>query len=175
MSRPSCHDCDDLSRWQAVRSAGIRIVHIRGCLLAVWALAFVVWQLVPVVRFDSSWQGRGIGVVLAVAFVALLALAMRSKFRRVAARPPGHRRIDRWLAPLPAWFSAPLVACLYMVVPAVIVFGMAMHFHRLPFMSLWGLCEWFIVACGVSGFWSLAWREQRGTYVVPEHQRPTSA
>jgi hypothetical protein len=138
----------------------MRIVHGRAWLLAGWALALVAWEIVPFVRFASSWQERGIGVVLAVAFGAGLSLAMRGQFRRVAARPRHHRGVDRWLARLPAWLSAPLLALVYTVVPAVIVFSMALYSHRLPLMSLWGLCGWFIVGCGVGGFWSLAWREQ---------------
>jgi hypothetical protein len=56
--------------------------------------------------------------------------------------------------------SAPLIVCLYMAIPAAIVFGKAWHFHRLPFMNLWGLGLFFIGACGLSVFWPLAWREQ---------------
>ncbi len=138
----------------------MRTVHMRGWLLAVWALAFVVWELVPWVKFDSSWQGRGIGVVLAVGFAALIALVMRSQFRRAALQPPGHSRIDRWLGPLPTWASGPILACLYMAIPAVIVFGSALLFRRLPFMAAWTLCAWLIVACGAAGSRALAWREQ---------------
>jgi hypothetical protein len=139
----------------------MRHLHKRGWLLGAWALAVAVWGVVPVFAFADSWQERGIGVVLAVAFGGVLAFVVRSGFRRAAARPPGYRSIDRWLAPLPAWLSAPLIACLYVAAPAVIVLGMAWHFHRLPLMSLWGLGLFFIGGCGVGGTWSLAWQEQR--------------
>ncbi len=143
----------------------------RGWLLGAWALAAAVWGLVPVVQYASSWQERGIGVVLAVAVSGGFAFVIRSHFRLVAARPPVYRGIDRWLARLPAWVSAPLIVCLYMAVPAVIVVAMAGHFHRLPFMSVWGLSLWFIGASGLSVFWNLAWREQRKNQGLTEVAR----
>jgi hypothetical protein len=117
------------------------------------------WVLVPVIHYADSWSVRGIGLMLAVVFGGGLALLVRSRFRRVVACPPT-RRGDRWLAGLPAWVSAPLIACLYMVVPAAIVFGVAVHFHRLPAESVWGLIGWFLSACMWGLFWPMAWRAQ---------------
>jgi hypothetical protein len=126
----------------------------------VWALALAIWIFVPFAKFASSWQGRAIGVALAIAFCGGLALAIRSAFRRVVARP-ARRGIDRWLMRLPAWVSAPLIVCAYMAVPVVIGGGMAWDFHRFPFMAQWMLGGWLVNACGFGGFWTLAWREQR--------------
>jgi hypothetical protein len=139
----------------------MRISHKRRWLLGAWAAALAVWVLVPFVKFAGSWQELGIGVVLAVAFGGGFASVARTGFRHAAARPPGYPGANRWLARVPAWVSAPVIVCLYMAIPAVIVFGTAWIFRRLPFMNVWGLCLCFIVACGAGGFWPLAWREQR--------------
>jgi hypothetical protein len=137
--------------------------HRPGWLLGLWAVTLVIWVLVPVVKFASSWPERGIGIVLAVAYGVGFAFVMRLGFRRVAGQPPAYRGIGRLLVPLPAVVSASLIACLFVVVPAVMVVGTALLFRRLPFMNVWGLCLCFIFACGAGGFWPLAWREQRRT------------
>jgi hypothetical protein len=141
----------------------MRVWHKRGWLLGAWAAALAIWVFVPFVKFGSSSPELGIGVVLAVALGGGSAIVMRMGFRRAASRPPVFPGNDRWLARVPAWVSAPLIVCLYMTVPAVIVFGTAWLFRRLPFMNVWGLCLCFIVACGAGGFWPLAWRAQRRT------------
>jgi hypothetical protein len=141
----------------------MRILRKRGWLLGAWAIALFIWVLVPFVKFAGSWQARGIGVVLAVAFGGGFAWVVRTSFRRAAARPPVYPGSGPWLARIPVWASAPLITCLYMAVPAIIVGGAALLFRRLPFMNVWGLCLCFIVACGAGGFWPLAWREQRRT------------
>ncbi len=140
---------------------GRGILRKRGWLLGAWAVTLAVWVLVPFVKFANSWQALGIGVVLAAAFGGGFASVVRTGFRRVAARPPAYPGSDRWLARAPAWVSAPLIVSLYMAVPAVVVFGAAWLFRRLPFMNVWGLGLCFILACGAGGFWPLAWREQR--------------
>jgi hypothetical protein len=141
----------------------MRVSHKRGWLLGAWAAALAIWVLVPFVKFGGSWPELGIGTVLAVTFGGGAAFVMRMGFRRAASRPPVPPGGDRWLARVPARVSAPLIVCLYMTVPAVIVFGAAWLFRRLPFMNVWGLCLCFIVACGAGGFWPLAWQEQRRT------------
>ena len=138
----------------------MRIFDKPGRALRVWAVAMVIWGIVPIFKFPGRWQERAIGVALAIAFGAGLALLIRSAWRQAIERPPAHRRVERWLRTQPAWLSAPLVICLYMVVPVVIVLGMGSHFHSIPFMSQWGLGLWFIGACGMSGYWALVWREQ---------------
>ncbi len=141
----------------------VRILHRPGWLLCAWAVALALWILVPFVKFASSWQALGVGIVLSAAFGGGFAFVMRTGFRRAASRPPAYPGNDRWLARMPPWVSAPLIVCLYMALPAVVVFGAAWLFRRLPFMNVWGLCLCFVLACGAGGFWPLAWRERRRT------------
>jgi hypothetical protein len=138
----------------------MRVLDRPGWVLRLWATAMAAWVLVPVIQYADSWSVRAIGLVLAVVFGGGFALIVRSRFRRVVARPSVHRGIDRWLAGLPAWVSAALIACLYMVVPTAVVLGMAVHFHRLPAESVWGLTGWFLSACMWGGFWPAVWRAQ---------------
>ena len=141
--------------------ASVRIFDKPGRALRAWAVALAIWIAVPVFKFAGRWQERAIGVVLAIAFGAVLELVIRSAWRRAIARPTGHSRIDHWLMTLPAWLSALLIICVYMAVPTAIVLGMGSHFHSIPFMSQWGLGGMFINACGWAGFWALVRREQR--------------
>jgi hypothetical protein len=145
----------------------MRILHRPGWLLAVWSLAVVVWGLVPVVQFASTWGQRGVGIALAFALAGGLSLMVRSVFRRVAARPPVYRGADRWLVRLPAWVLAPLMVCVYMIAPVLIVVATALHFHRFPAESVWGLSGMFLGACLWGGYWPLAWRAQRENHVSP--------
>jgi hypothetical protein len=149
----------------------VRALDKPGWALGAWALALVIWGTVPVIQYVNSWQERGIGVVIAIAFGGGFGLVMRSGFKRVAARPPAFRGVDRWLARLPTWLSAPLIICAYMAAPVAIVVGTAWHFHRLPAESVWGLSGMFICACGWGGFWLLAWRVQRRRQDLTEAAR----
>jgi hypothetical protein len=149
--------------FSGVSSAGARILRKRGWLLGVWSITLAIWVLVPFVKFGGSWPVRGTGLVLAVAFGAGFAGVVRASFRRAAARPPVYPGSDRWLAQVPFWVSAPVIICVYMAVPVVIIVGTALLFHRMPFMNVWGLCLCLIVACGAGAFWPLAWRARSRT------------
>ena len=139
----------------------MRVFDKPGRALGVWAVALAIWITVPIFKFAGLWRERAIGVALAMAFGGGLALVVRAAWRQAIARRTARGRVDRWLMTRPVWVSAPLIICLYMAVPVVIVLGMSWHFHSIPFMSQWGLGGWFINACGFSVFWALVWREQR--------------
>jgi hypothetical protein len=144
----------------------IPLFRLPGRVLAMWSLALFAWATVQVLASGGTWA---LGLGLAATSSAGLALVVSAGFRRATARPLRVRGLEGWLVRRPRWLAACIIWAAHIVVPVVIIGGMALHFHRFPhaYGVEYGLGDWCLIGVGAAAFQLLVWRQRELSWSRP--------